>query len=209
MSDKSDGPAFAMVHQTLQCSPGIEQSHSVVIDDIAVLIARVLFVSRLKCKRSVNEIEVQILELESVQARLESRFDTLGPMIGVPQLRGHKDVFARDPPSGTFLPATPRLPRARFRIAPHNRSVEIRLPARTLVAVMVSAGSGIRVPKPSAGMWPLPLLSGILVSRRSGDSVMVTPLCIGFASIGPRSREAAAPRLRSARLGCSRHSSDS
>ncbi len=44
----------------------------------------------------------------------------------------------------------------------------------SLVAVIVTAASGIRVPKPSAGIWPPPL-SGILVSRRSEDSVIVTP----------------------------------
>jgi hypothetical protein len=48
----------------------------------------------------VDEIEIQIREPESVQTRLESRFDALGPMIGVPQLCGNKNVFARDPSSG-------------------------------------------------------------------------------------------------------------
>jgi hypothetical protein len=48
----------------------------------------------------VNEIEIQILEPESVQTRLESRFDAVGPVIGVPQLCGNKNVFARDLSSG-------------------------------------------------------------------------------------------------------------
>ena len=68
---QSDGPASAMVHETFHCSPGIEQSHSVVVEDIAVLISRVLVVSRLKCKRSVNEVEIQIVEPES--SRLASK----------------------------------------------------------------------------------------------------------------------------------------
>ena len=97
---QSDGPAFAMVHETFHRPPGIEQSHAAVVNDIAVLIPRILLVPRLKCKRSVNEIEIQIVEPESVQTRLESRFDALGPMIGVPQLCGNKNVFARDPSSG-------------------------------------------------------------------------------------------------------------
>src|SRR6476660_5758013 len=45
----------------------------------------------------------------------------------------------------------------------------------SLVAVIVRAASGIKVPKPSAGMWPAPWLSGILVILRAEDSVMVTP----------------------------------
>ena len=89
-----------MVHETFHRSPGVEQSHAVVVKDIAVLIPRILLVAGLKCKGSVNEVEIQILEPESVETRLESRFDALGPMIGVPQLCGNKNVFARDPFSG-------------------------------------------------------------------------------------------------------------
>jgi hypothetical protein len=48
----------------------------------------------------VNEVEIQIFEAESFQTRLESRFDALGPVIGVPQLRGDENVFARDPYRG-------------------------------------------------------------------------------------------------------------
>jgi hypothetical protein len=35
-----------------------------------------------------------------MQTPLESRFDTFWPMVGVPQLRGNENVFARDPISG-------------------------------------------------------------------------------------------------------------
>jgi hypothetical protein len=48
----------------------------------------------------VNEIEIQILEAESVQTCLESRFDALGPVIGVPQFCGNKNVFARNSSRG-------------------------------------------------------------------------------------------------------------
>src|SRR5450755_764292 len=97
---QSDGPAFAMVHETLHRPPGLEQSHPAVVKDIAVLIPRVLLVPRLKRKWSVTEIEIQIGEPESLQTPLESRFDALGPMISVPQLCGDKDVFTRNPSSG-------------------------------------------------------------------------------------------------------------
>src|SRR5712664_603900 len=89
-----------MIHETFHRFPGVEQSHAAVVKDIAVFIPRILLVSWLKRKRSVNEIEIQVLEPESIQTRLESRFDALGPVIGVPQLCGNKDVFARDPSSG-------------------------------------------------------------------------------------------------------------
>ena len=39
-------------------------------------------------------------EPESRQTRLESRFDALGPVIGVPQLGGNKNVFAHNPSRG-------------------------------------------------------------------------------------------------------------
>src|SRR5580704_12995477 len=86
-----------MIDETFHRFPGVEQSHVVIVKDIAVLIPRILVVPGLKCKWSVNEIEIQILEPESLQTRLESRFDALRPMIGVPQCCGHKNVFARDP----------------------------------------------------------------------------------------------------------------
>src|SRR5580704_896855 len=97
---QSDSPAPAMVHETFHCSPGVEQSHSVVIDDIAVLIPRILLIARLECIGSVNEVEIHIVDTESVETRLEGQFDTFWPMVGVPQLRGNKNVFARDPISG-------------------------------------------------------------------------------------------------------------
>src|SRR5260221_7596177 len=89
-----------MIHQTFQRFPCVEQGHATVVKYIAVLIPRILIVPWLKCKWSVNQIEVQILESEPVQTSCERRLDALGPVIGVPQLRGNKNVFARDPASG-------------------------------------------------------------------------------------------------------------
>jgi hypothetical protein len=43
------------------------------------------------------------------------------------------------------------------------------------VAVRVKAGSGIKVPKPSAGNWPPPWFSGIFDKRRSEESAIATP----------------------------------
>jgi hypothetical protein len=84
-----------VIHESLQRFPSVEQSHALVVEDITVLIPRILVVPGLKCKWSVNEIEIQILKPKSNQARLESRFDALGPVIRIPQLCGNKNVFAR------------------------------------------------------------------------------------------------------------------
>jgi hypothetical protein len=51
-----------MVYQTFHRPPRVEQSHAAVVQDIAVLISRILLVPRLKRKWSVNEIEIQIVE---------------------------------------------------------------------------------------------------------------------------------------------------
>src|ERR1700739_3400967 len=88
-----------MVHEIFHRFPGVEQCDVVVVNYVSVLIPRILVVPGLKCKRSVNEIEIQILEPESLQTPLESRFDALGPVIGIPQLCGKKNVFAPDPSS--------------------------------------------------------------------------------------------------------------
>src|SRR3984885_9422322 len=69
---QSDGPASATVHETLHRPPGLEQSHAAVVNDIAVLIPRILLIPRLKRKWSVNEIEIEIVEPESAQTRVES-----------------------------------------------------------------------------------------------------------------------------------------
>src|SRR5882757_7030504 len=89
-----------MLQQTFHRFPRVEQSHVLVVKDITVLIPRILVVPGLKCKWSVNQIEIQILDPESVQARLERRLHALGAVIGVPQLCRNKNVFARDPSGG-------------------------------------------------------------------------------------------------------------
>src|ERR1700722_4582351 len=95
-----DGPASATVHKTLHCPPGIEQSHAVVVNDIAVLIAWIRLVPGLEGKGSVNEIEIQIVQSESGETSLESRLHALWPMICVPQLCRNKNIFTRKPSSG-------------------------------------------------------------------------------------------------------------
>jgi hypothetical protein len=91
-----DRPALAAIHEVFHCSPCIEQSHAIVVNDIAVAIPRVLVVAGLKCKWSVNEIEIQIAKPKSVQTGFESGPNALGPVIAVPQLCGNEDVFPRN-----------------------------------------------------------------------------------------------------------------
>src|SRR6185369_11110531 len=92
--------AFATVYETLHRPPSIEQSDAAIVDDIAVLISRILVVARLKRKWSVNEVEIQIVEAESFQTRFEGRLHAFRPMIGVPQFCCDEDILARDPSGG-------------------------------------------------------------------------------------------------------------
>jgi len=85
-----------VIDESFQRFPGLGQSDFAIVDYIAVLIARILFLARLKCEGSVNQVEIQVLELESFEARFESWLDALGPVVGVPQLGGDENVFARD-----------------------------------------------------------------------------------------------------------------
>src|SRR6201981_1935911 len=164
-----------MIHESFHRFPGFEQRHVMVVNHIAVLIPRILLVSSLKCERSVNEIEIQILDSESVQTRFEGRFDALGPMIGVPQLYGDKNVCARAIPRAAS-PACSALPTSRS-FPYRSAQSKCRNPASSasLVAVIVTAASGIKGPKPSAGIWPAPRLRGNFVIRRSEGTIIGIP----------------------------------
>jgi hypothetical protein len=163
-------PSTKILHRPL----GFKQSYAAIVKDISVLISRILVVPRLKRVWSVNQIKIQILEPQSIQTRLESRFDALKPMIVVPQLCGNKDAFTPNPSSGksclqaftyfTLIPIS-------FRTIEVSKSSFQGVSGRTIVA----AASGIRVPKPSTGIWPAPWLSGVLVVRKSDDSIKRTP----------------------------------
>ncbi len=55
-----------MVDKSFHGFPRIEQSHVVIVNDVAGLIPRILIVTGLECKRSMNEIEIQVRKPESL-----------------------------------------------------------------------------------------------------------------------------------------------
>ena len=62
------------------------------------------------------------MSLESFQTRLESWFDALGPVIGVPQLCGDENIFASDPSRGKSCLQRP----AYFALVPVSfRAIEV------------------------------------------------------------------------------------
>jgi hypothetical protein len=102
----------------------------------------------------------------------EKRIDALRPVIGIPLLGGDEQVFARNPSGGRACLQGPAYFTLVLYRVPHNRTVEIQLPSLPWSALLVAAGSAIMVPNPSAGIWRLKWLSGILLVRKSEDSVM-------------------------------------
>ncbi|GJH25491.1 hypothetical protein CBA19CS42_13265 [Caballeronia novacaledonica] len=81
---QSYGAAFSLIDETLHRAPRIVQRHAFIVNDGAVLIARILLIAWLKCKRRMDQIEIEKLDAEPFTASFESRFDTLRPMIGIP-----------------------------------------------------------------------------------------------------------------------------
>src|SRR6202011_1844723 len=68
---QADCLALSLVHQALQCLPGLHQCHPRVIDNLAALVPRVLLVARLEGKGGMDEIAIDMIELESLTTRLE------------------------------------------------------------------------------------------------------------------------------------------
>src|SRR5262249_25193119 len=61
-------------------------------------IPRILIVSRLEGKGRVDEIEIDVVDLEFRETCLECGFDAFRTMIGVPELRGDKNILPLDLP---------------------------------------------------------------------------------------------------------------
>jgi hypothetical protein len=72
----------------------------------------------------------------------------------------------------------------------------------------------LKVPKPSSGIWPAPWLSGILVIRRSEDSIMVTPSSYFASGITARilfvpvTTSTVCDSTNEKKVGCGRNTAD-
>src|SRR3954468_23146932 len=84
---------MAAVDEALERMPCLTQCDPAVVDHLTGCITRILLVTGLKGEGGVDEIAIDIVELESAQTGLEGGFDPLWTMIGIPQLRGDKDVL--------------------------------------------------------------------------------------------------------------------
>src|SRR5882672_1931297 len=93
---QSNGSAPAVVNETFHGPPCVDESHAFVVKNIAVFIPRVQVVSRSKRKWSVNKVEIHKTDSKPVPTRLKRRLNTFRPMVGVPQLRGDKEILPRD-----------------------------------------------------------------------------------------------------------------
>jgi hypothetical protein len=93
---EADGAAFAVVDESFESAPGVEESGFGIVDDVAVFVARVLVVAGLEGEGRVDEIEVEVGELKASEAGFEGGFDAVGTVIGVPKFCGDEDVLAGD-----------------------------------------------------------------------------------------------------------------
>ncbi len=93
---EADGAAFAVVDESFEGTPGVEESGFRVVDDVAVFVARVLVIAGLEGEGRVDEVEVEVGELKAGEAGFEGGFDAVGTMIGVPEFCGDEDVCAGD-----------------------------------------------------------------------------------------------------------------
>ena len=160
----SDGLALAFIHQFFQGPPCIEQGHCFVVNHVAVGIARVLVIAGLEGEGGVDEIEIEEVELEFLEAGLEGGLDAFGAMVGVPELGDDEDVLPFDR-SGFDHLAQP-LRRLGFRCGSVRRCrlCGIRLPCRRLGCV--SGCRGVRNERAKAQLraWRAEaLLRGILL----------------------------------------------
>ena len=75
---------MTVVHETLQRPPRLDQSHPGIIDYLTEFVSRVLFVARAKGKRSMDEIAIHIVDLQSPATGVKGGFNPFRTMIGVP-----------------------------------------------------------------------------------------------------------------------------
>ena len=97
---EADGAAFAVIDERFHGAPSVEESCVAVVDWVAVFVARIVVVAGLEGVGSVDEVEVEIGEAESLEAGFEGGFDAVGAVVGVPDFCGDENVFAREAGGG-------------------------------------------------------------------------------------------------------------
>ena len=110
---EADGAAFAVVDESFEGTPSVEESGFGIVDDVAVFVARVLVVAGLEGEGRVDEVEVEVGELKAGEAGFEGGFDAVGTVIGVPEFCGDEDVLAGDGPRAAARPSWRAMPTSR------------------------------------------------------------------------------------------------
>ena len=95
---QADRLAPTVVDEAFERSPGLDQRHPGIIDDLTALVPRVLLVAGPKGKRGMDEIAIDLVDLQPPPAGVKCGLDPLGTMVGVPQLRGDEEVLPPNRP---------------------------------------------------------------------------------------------------------------
>ena len=113
---EADGSAFAVIDESFESFPGVEESCVGVVNYVAVFIARILIVAGLEGEGSVDEVEVEVVELEAREAGFEGGFDAVGRWLEfqsfvVTKMSSRAIVFALAAwPSCNAMPTSRSLP---------------------------------------------------------------------------------------------------
>ena len=93
---QSDSSALTPVSETFHRSPGLQKIDATVINDISTLVSGIQVVSWLKREGGVDQVKIYVTDSKALATRVERRFDTFWPMIGIPQLRSDEYIHTGD-----------------------------------------------------------------------------------------------------------------
>jgi hypothetical protein len=121
----------------------------------------------------VDQIKINLVEPEGLQARFNGRLESLRTVVIIPEFGTDKEIFALEgSPLQTRLES---FSHGSF-IAIALSAIEVAKPGlkRRLGRSNVSCRSGMSVPKPRAGICP-PLFNGIFLLESSPGVFICTP----------------------------------
>jgi len=81
---QSNSSTLASISETFHRSPGFQEMDALVINDLTALVSRIHVVSWLKREGGVDQVKIYVTNSKALATRVERRFDTFWPMIGIP-----------------------------------------------------------------------------------------------------------------------------
>ncbi len=95
---QTNSVALTLIDETFHRSPCLKQGDAIIVNDLSVLIAGIVVVSRLECEGGVDQVEIDEADPESLAASIKGWFNPFWPVIGIPELRCNEYVFTSHHP---------------------------------------------------------------------------------------------------------------